>query len=83
MWRDWFTFSRQDRRAIFLLALLILIALGLLYTKPMWKHEEPYEAQASDSLIQKLTGKPKEEPLVKIALHPLTSIRQTPLSCSQ
>lgn len=70
MWRDWFTFSRQDRRAILLLAILILITLGLLYTKPMWQHEEPYEAQATDSLIQTLTSKPKEEQLVKIALHP-------------
>ena len=70
MWRDWFTFSRQDRRAILLLAILIIIALGLLYTKPMWKHDEPYEAQASDSLIQSLTDKQKEEPLVKIILHP-------------
>lgn len=70
MWRDWFTFSRQDRRAILLLALLIIIALGLLYTKPIWQHEKPYEAQASDSLIQSLTDKQKEEPLVKIILHP-------------
>ena len=70
MWRDWFTFSRQDRRAILLLAILIIIALGLLYTKPIWQHEKPYEAQASDSLIQSLTDKQKEEPLVKIILHP-------------
>ena len=35
MWRDWFTFSRQDRRAIILLAVLIIVALMLLWAKPM------------------------------------------------
>ncbi len=70
MWRDWFTFSRQDRRAILLLAVLIVIALALVWTKPMWKHEEPYEAQASDSLLQSFTSKQQEVPPIKISPHP-------------
>lgn len=61
MWRDWFTFSRQDRRAILLLAILIIIALALLWTKPMWHHEKPYEAYTPDSLLQTLEKKPQEK----------------------
>lgn len=61
MWRDWFTFSRQDRRAILLLAILIIIALAILYTKPMWHYEKPYEAYSPDSLLQSLDKKPQEK----------------------
>lgn len=56
MWRDWFTFSRQDRRAILLLSVLIVIAMALLWTKPMWHHEETCEAHIPDSLLQSLTA---------------------------
>lgn len=70
MWRDWFTFSRQDRRAILLLAVLIVIAMGLLWTKPMWYHEKTYEAHTPDSLLQSLGAVPQEGKRVTIALHP-------------
>lgn len=69
MWRDWFTFSRQDRRAILLLSVLIVIALALLWTKPMWYHETPYEAHASDSLLQSLDGTLQEKGFVQIVPH--------------
>ena len=61
MWRDWFTFSQQDRRAILLLSALIIVALLLLYTKPMWQHEKPYEAYTTDSVLQTLDKKPQEK----------------------
>ena len=68
MWRDWFTFSRQDRRAILLLSVLIVIAMALLWTKPMWHHKEPYEAHTPDSLLQSLTGT-QGKATVQITLH--------------
>ena len=61
MWRDWFTFSRQDRRGILLLSIMIIIALTLLWTKPMWYHKKPYEAYTPDSLLQTLEKKPQEK----------------------
>ena len=54
MWRDWFSFSRQDQRAILLLAILIAVAIVLLWTKPIWHHQPPYEAYTTDSLLQSL-----------------------------
>ena len=69
MWRDWFTFSKQDRRAIFLLSVLIVIVLLLLCTKPVWWHEKPYEAYTPDSLLQSLGDAPSEKLQVQIFLH--------------
>ena len=69
MWRDWFTFSRQDRRAILLLSVLIVVALVLLWTKPMWHHEKPYEAHTADSLLQSLSDMPQEDNVVIIYPH--------------
>ena len=61
MWRDWFTFSRQDRRGILCLVALIIIALTLLCTKSIWHHEKPYEVCTPDSLAQSLDKKPQEK----------------------
>ena len=61
MWRDWFTFSRQDRRGILFLVVLIFIALTLLCTKSIWYHEKPYEACTPDSVAQSLDKKPQEK----------------------
>ena len=44
MWRDWFTFPQQDRRAILLLAVLIVISLAFLWTKPMWHRDRLFAA---------------------------------------
>ena len=68
MWRDWFTFSKQDRRAIFLLSVLIVFVLLLLCTKPVWWHEKPYEAYTPDSLLQSLGDTPSEKLQVQIFL---------------
>lgn len=69
MWREWFTFSRQDRRALLLLSALIVIAMTLLWTRPMWHHEEPYEAQASDSVVQSLGDMTKDWAIIRITPH--------------
>ena len=69
MWRDWFTFSRQDRRAILLLAVLIVIALTLLWTKPIWYHRKPYEAYSSDSLLQSISELVQDETVALFAPH--------------
>lgn len=70
MWRDWFTFSRQDRRAILLLSVLIVIALLILWTKPMWEHEKPYEACTPDTLLQSLDIVPKKTERPNVVLRP-------------
>lgn len=67
MWRDWFTFSRQDRRAILLLSVLVVVAMALFYTKPLWHHERPYESCVSDSLLQQIAP---STPIVKVDPHP-------------
>ena len=70
MWRDWFTFSRQDRRAIILLSALIVIALLLLWTRPMWEHEKPYEACTLDTLLQSFGTSPKKVERPNVILRP-------------
>ena len=69
MWRDWFTFPQQDRRAILLLAVLIVISLAFLWTRPMWHREKPYEACVPDSLLQSLSSSPQDEGVVRLAPH--------------
>ena len=68
MWRDWFTFSRQEQRAIFVISILVVAVMILHWTRPLWHREEPYEAHAADSLL--LSTKQKEMPIVKVDLHP-------------
>lgn len=68
MWRDWFTFSRQDRRAVLVLSVLIAAVMALHWIKPLWHREEPYKAHATDSLL--LGEKLKDMPIVKVNLRP-------------
>ena len=70
MWRDWFTFSRQDRRGILLLTTLIVAVVVLLWTKPLWHREEVVLLQGPDSLASHLISLVPSQPIVKIALHP-------------
>ena len=70
MWRDWFTFSKQDQRGILLLAALIIIVLILLWTKPMWQHQKPYEPYTPDSLLLSPTNLHQKSTPIKVALHP-------------
>ena len=67
MWRDWFTFSRQDRRAIIILGVLLIVALGLLGTKSMWlgTHSGPSSSMEWESDSASLS-----DPIVKMDLHP-------------
>ena len=70
MWREWFTFSKQDQRGILLLAALIIIVLILLWTKPMWQHQKPYEPYTPDSLLLSLTNLHQKSTPIKVVLHP-------------
>ncbi len=70
MWRDWFNFSRQDRRAILLLAVLLVSVLALLWTRPMWRAEQPYGAHVTDSLLLSLTIHHQEETPIRVVPHP-------------
>lgn len=68
MWRDWFTFSRQDQRAILLLSVLIVAVMALLWTKPLWDNKDSYETYMPDSLVQEIL-QPKV-PVVKVCPRP-------------
>lgn len=69
MWRDWFIFPRQDRRAICLLSLLIVVTLLILWAKPMWHAKQPYEAHVPDSLLQLLHTTPTDTAVVQVVPH--------------
>lgn len=69
MWRDWFTFSKQDRRAILVLSVLILIAIVLLWTKPLWRNEGMYETQVPDSMLVFSKVTPSEGDIIKVKPH--------------
>lgn len=66
MWRDWFTFSRQDRRAILILSLLIVVVGGLFWTKPRWLGK----GMPSESLESYKDSFLTEEPIVAVMPHP-------------
>lgn len=69
MWRDWFIFSRQDRRAIILLVVLIAavwVVLGLRRRSA----GNALLTVATDSIAQTLSKDTQEEPVVKIDRHP-------------
>lgn len=69
MWRDWFTFSRQDRRAILLLSALIIIFLLLLWAKPLRNQSETCEVHIPDSLLQILNSPPQAEKVIWVYPH--------------
>ena len=66
MWRDWFTFSRQDRRAILLLSVLIVIAGGVFWTKPWWRDK----VMPSESLENYKDSFLTQEPIVEVKPRP-------------
>lgn len=70
MWRDWFTFSRQDRRAVILLATLIVVTVTLLWMKPMWHREEATVQPGTDSAAMRLASHSPEQPIVRIDPRP-------------
>lgn len=67
MWRDWFNFSRQDRRAILILALLILVLGILFWTQPWWRWSREHEAE---SLVSFKDSFLTEAPIVRVSPHP-------------
>lgn len=69
MWRDWFTFTKQDRRAIIMLAIAITIVWGLLYFRSTQIGDTPL-SEATDSIAASLNASPKsEQPIVRIDRH--------------
>ena len=69
MWRDWFTFSRQDRRAILLLAALIVIVMFLLWIKPLWNDKGICDVYTPDSLLQVPADLSQEDADICQSLH--------------
>lgn len=68
MWRDWFTFTRQDRRAIILLSVIIAVVGGILYTHQP-KNDEQIVTAKTDSIANTLIPTRKESPIIKIERH--------------
>ena len=69
MWRDWFTFSKQDRRAIILLSLLIVITSVLVWTRSRCCREGSTLLLPADSIISQLVPQNVSQPIVKINMH--------------
>lgn len=70
MWHEWFTFSRQDRRAVLLLSVLVCIALLLLWAKPVWHCGNQFEIHTPDSLLSTLNGTPQKSETIQIVPFP-------------
>ena len=68
MWRDWFVFSRQDQRAIILLSVLIVLALSLRLTRPLWHRPDTEPALPPDSIAALLSAPAAAPPIVKVEL---------------
>lgn len=69
MWRDWFTFTKQDRRAIIMLAIAITIVWGLLYFRSTRTGGTLF-SEGTDSIAASLNASPKsEQPIVRIDRH--------------
>ena len=68
MWRDWFTFSRQDRRAIILFSAMIVVALGVLCIRSKRTTAVTVTTE-TDSIASTLLNPKKEAPIVKIDRH--------------
>ena len=68
MWRDWFTFTRQDRRAIILLSIAIVAVWLALYLRPK-KADHTLLSEATDSIATTLTPTKSETAIVQIDRH--------------
>lgn len=68
MWRDWFTFTRQDRRAIILLSIAIIIVWAILYLHPREGNYTPL-IKSTDSIAESLTAPKSAQPVVRIDRH--------------
>ena len=68
MWRDWFTFTRQDRRAIILLSIAIIIVWAILYLRPREGNYTPL-IESTDSIAESLTAPKSAQPVVRIDRH--------------
>lgn len=68
MWRDWFIFSRQDRRAILLLSALIVIVV-VLYRGKWNRHPDDVVIISTDSVVACLSSSASQSPIVAITPH--------------
>ena len=68
MWRDWFTFTRQDRRAIIMLSIAIAAVWIVLYLRPQ-KADHTLLSEATDSIATTLTPTKSETAIVQIDRH--------------
>ena len=68
MWRDWFTFTRQDRRAIILLSIAIVAVWIVLYLRPK-KSDHTLLSETTDSIATILTSTKSETAIVQIDRH--------------
>lgn len=69
MWHDWFTFSRQDRRGILLLAMAILVVAIALWRRSTVQDDTVSPTPATDSVARQLLNPAAEEPIISIRMH--------------
>jgi DNA uptake protein ComE-like DNA-binding protein len=68
MWRDWFYLPKQDLRAIILLSVLIVIAVAVRISSPLWERPERGPMLSPDSVVALLASR-DTTPIVKVEPH--------------
>ena len=68
MWRDWFYLPKQDLRAIILLSILIVIAVAVRISSPLWECPERGPLLPPDSVVALLAAR-DTTPIVKVEPH--------------
>ena len=68
MWRDWFTFPKQDRRAIIMLSIAIIAVWIFLFLRAKKSNHAPL-SEATDSIATVLADTKREVPIVRIDRH--------------
>lgn len=68
MWRDWFYLPKQDLRAIILLSVLIVIAVALRISSPLWERPDCGPMLSPDSVVALLASR-DTTPIVKVEPH--------------
>ena len=57
MWRDWFYLPKQDLRAIILLSVLIVIAVAVRISSPLWERPDCGPMLSPDSVVALLASR--------------------------
>lgn len=69
MWREWFTFSKQDRRAIIQLSVMIIAVTLFLGIRPWWQKNALAPMSDADSVALSMMVVSDQEPVIRVTPH--------------